>query len=139
MKYPRGIISAGVFLFMVPLVILFGGCSWNRPPTISTGHDVKDALSPKSGSAPLSGSQVQAVVMNFADLYVMSVWQTLDEIKNSTADPKMRMNLQSFKVLTNTNAMTIAAGRNSAVNLLDMVVFVSLGRYATENYYIRKC
>lgn len=138
MKYPRGIISAGVFLFMVPLVILFGGCSWNRPPTISTGHDVKDALSPKSGSASLSGSQVQAVVLNFADLYVMSVWQTLDEIKNSTADPKMRMNLQSFKVLTNTNAMTIAAGRNSAVNLLDMVVFVSLGRYATENYYIPK-
>lgn len=114
------------------------GCSWIRPPTIHTGHDVEDALSPKSRSAPLSASQVQAIVMNFADLYVTSVWQTLDEIKNATADPKMRMNLQSMKVYTNTNAMIIAAGRNSAVNLLDMVVFVSLGRYAAENYYVPK-
>ena len=73
MKYRRGIISAAGFLFVATLVVLLGGCNWIRHPTISTGHDVEDALSRKPRSAPLSASQAQALVMNFGDLYVTSV------------------------------------------------------------------
>jgi len=81
---------------------------------------------------------LQAIVMNFEDFYVMSVWQVLDGIKRSTTNPRIRANVQYLKVFSNSNAMTIAAGRSSAVNLLDMIVFVSLGRYAVETYWVPK-
>ena len=72
-----------------------GGCASTGPLTsVSTGEDIKGALSHKTGYAPLSEAQLQAMVMNFEDLYVMSIWQTYDEIKRSTTHPEIRATAQ---------------------------------------------
>jgi hypothetical protein len=44
----------------------------------------------------VSEAQLQAMVMNFEDLYVMSIWQTYDEIKRSTTHPEIRATAQSL-------------------------------------------
>ena len=77
-------------------------------------------------------------MMNSADIYVMSVWQAYDEIRRSTTDPMTRAQAQYLKVFSASNATAIAPGRNAAVNLLDMLVFVSLGRYSVETYWETK-
>jgi len=126
-----------IFLLILSPLALLSGCASNKLlPGVSTGEDIQGALSHKTRYAPLSETQLQAMVMNFEDLYVMSVWQTYDEIRRSTNNPEIRATAQSLKVRSNSNAITIAAGRNPAVNLLDMLVFVSLGRYAVENYWV---
>ncbi|NWF56134.1 MAG: hypothetical protein HXY45_15215 [Syntrophaceae bacterium] len=131
------ILSLYFFLLSVSHLVLLGGCASTGPLTsVSTGEDIKGALSPKTDYAPLSETQLQAMVMNFEDLYVMSVWQAYDEIRRSTNNPEIRATAQSLKVRSNSNAITIAAGRNPAVNLLDMLVFVSLGRHAVENHWV---
>jgi len=137
MRYRTNIISVCIFLLIVSHLVLLSGCMSTKPLTrVSTGEDIKGALSRESRYAPLSEAQLQAMVMNFEDLYVMSVWQTYDEIKRSTTNPEIRATAQSLKVRSNSNAITIAAGRNPAVNLLDMLVFVSLGRHAVENHWV---
>jgi hypothetical protein len=137
MRYRKNIIAYSIFLLVVSHLALLSGCASTRPFTsVSTGEDIKGALSQKSRYAPLSEAQLQAMVMNFEDLYVMSIWQTYDEIRRSTDNAEIRATAQSLKVRSNSNAITIAAGRNPAVNLLDMLVFVSLGRHAVENYWV---
>ena len=131
------IISLYIFLLSVIHLVLLSGCASTGPFTsVSTGEEIKGAFSHKTKYAPLSEAQLQAMVMNFEDLYVMSVWQTYDEIKRSTTDPEIRATAQSLKVRSNSNAISIAAGRNPAVNLLDMLVFVSLGLHAVENHWV---
>lgn len=137
MKVRANVISCCVFLLLLSSLAFLSSCASTGPLTsASTGEDIKGALSHKTRYAPLSEGQLQAMVMNFEDLYVMSIWQTYDEIKRSTTNPEVRATAQSLKVRSNANAMAIAAGRNPAVNLLDMLVFVSLGRHAVENHWV---
>jgi hypothetical protein len=102
---------------------------------VNAKQNITGALERKSGTAPLTQSQLQALVMNMADIYVMSVWQAYDEIRRSTTDPMTRAQAQHLKVFSASNATAIATGRNAAVNLLDMLVFVSLGRHSVETYW----
>ena len=137
MKVRPNIISFCIFLLILSPLAFLSGCASTGPLTsFSTGEDIQGALSHKTRYAPLSEAQLQAMVMNFEDLYVMSVWQTYDEIRRSTTNPEIRATAQSLKVRSNSNAITIAAGRNPAVNLLDMLVFVSLGRHAVESHWV---
>ena len=137
MKYRTTSISVYIFLLIVSHLILVTGCSSIAPGTGAGPHgDVKAALDRKRGTGILNEAQLQAVVMNFEDLYVMSVWEEYDNIKRSTTNPEIRATAQWLKVRANTNAIAIAAGRNTAINLLDMVVFVSLSRYTIENYWV---
>src|SRR5512139_1150638 len=120
MRHRNGIILSAIFMTMLTHPVLLGGC---RPTAPYTGVN---AVAQKAGPGSLTQVQLQALVMNFADVYVMTTWQAYDAIRSSTTDPKRRALAQYFKVITTSNAMTIAAGRNSIVNLLDMLVFVSL-------------
>jgi len=132
----NGILRCVLLLILSPLALLSGCASTGPLTSVRTGEDIKGALSHKTRDGPLSEGQLQAMVMNFEDLYVMSIWQTYDEIKRSTTNPEVRATAQSLKVRSNANAMAIAAGRNPAVNLLDMLVFVSLSRHAVENHWV---
>jgi methyl-accepting chemotaxis protein len=104
----------------------------NAPPNISA------ALTQKSGTSMPNQAQLQAVVMDFSDAYVMFTWQAFDEIRQATPDPQMKAMAQHLKVITTSNAMTIATGPHAVVNLLDMLVFVSLDRHTIETYWAPK-
>jgi hypothetical protein len=104
----------------------------------NTSPNISVALSHKTNTSKPDQAQLQAIVMDYSDGYVMYIWQAFDDIRKSTADSKTRAQAQYLKVLSTSNAMTIAAGRNAAENLLDMLVFVSLDRHVLEAFWAPK-
>lgn len=137
MRHLRSIVHTCILLMLLTHLVFLTGCSVTRPhKAAGVAHQINGALDGKTGTAPLTQAQLQAIVMNFADIYVMYTWEAYNEIRRSATDPKTRAWAQYLKVFSNSNAMTIAAGRNAVVNLLDMLVFVSLDCYAIENYWM---
>ncbi|MBU4565630.1 MAG: hypothetical protein KKE29_12980 [Proteobacteria bacterium] len=92
-----------------------------RPPAGRQGQ-----VAPKP-----SQMEMQSMVMDFADLYLMRLNQAL-EVGNG---PEPSPAVEQFGLVYGSAAMAIAAGRDPAANLLNMVVFVSLGRWAVDNYW----
>jgi len=90
----------------------------------------------RPGRGTLSEYQMQDMVMDFADLYVMELWQAYDEIRRSEVSKEIRTAAQYGKVLYTSAAMSIAAGQYPAANLLDMIVHMSLGRYVVEKHWV---
>lgn len=126
-------------LLMLATLLLFNGCSQTWPYMgTDTSPNITAALSNKSDISKPNQAQLQAIVMDFSDVYVMFTWQAFDEIRQATTDHQLKAQAQYLKVFTTSNAMTIAAGRNAAENLLDMLVFVSLNRHALETYWAPK-
>jgi len=135
-----GIVSA--FLASILCIVLFlvstFGCAFlpkfkkPKPPTIRA-TDVRD---PESGKLTQSG--LQALVMDFADKFVMVVWQATDEILKSEVDAETRYLIHLARAMGSGTAMSIAAGRNPAANLLDMMAYVTLGRMNQEEYWVPK-
>ena len=135
MRRRTPVVCAGIFL-MLTLPLLLGSCSQTRPHLeVNASQNITGVLDRKNGTAPMTQAQLQALVMNMADIYAMSIWQAFDEIRRSTTDPLTRAQAQYLKVFNASNATAIATGRNAAVNLLDMLVFVSLGRHSVETYW----
>lgn len=83
----------------------------------------------------ISRAELQQEVMAFADEYAVAVWQAADEIRRTALPLETRAAAQYLKVLYASAALRIAGGRRPAANLLDMVVFVTLGRMAVEEYW----
>lgn len=83
----------------------------------------------------ISRAALQQEVMAFADEYAVAIWQAADEIRRAALPLETRAAAQYLKVLNASAALRIAAGRRPAANLLDMVVFVTLGRLAVEEYW----
>ncbi len=131
-------IVAASLLTIICLIIAVG-CSTSRPPhSPKTSQQeinaVFDDQKPERGT--LSEYQMQDMVMDFADLYVMELWQAFDEILRSEVSKQIRTTAQYSKVLFGSAAMSIAAGQYPAANLLDMIVHMSLMRYAVEKYWV---
>ncbi len=131
-------LSTVSFLTFVCLIIAVG-CS-TSPPSHGQKTSQKeidavfDDKRPERGT--LSEYQMQDMVMDFADLYVMELWQAFDEILRSDVSKQIRITAQYSKVLFGSAAMSIAAGQYPAANLLDMIVHMSLMRYAVEKYWV---
>lgn len=142
MKTPRktGFVSLSWASILCIVLFLVGtsGCAFlpkfkkPQPPTIRA-TDVRD---PESGKLTQAG--LQALVMDFADELVMSVWQATDEILKSGVDAQTRFRLHQARALGSGTAMSIAAGRNPAANLLDMVTYVTMARMNQEEYWVPK-
>jgi hypothetical protein len=142
MKTPRktGFVSLSWASILCIILFLVGtsSCAFlpkfkkPQPPTIRA-TDVRD---PESGKLTQAG--LQALVMDFADELVMSVWQATDEILKSGVDAQTRFRLHQARALGSGTAMSIAAGRNPAANLLDMVTYVTMARMNQEEYWVPK-
>ena len=126
-------------MLVLVLMSCLTGCSLTR--LFKTGDPKKSlgtTLSRDPRSGQLTQAGLQAKVMSFADEYVLTLRQVMDEMIRSCLPPKQRATLNRSKVLLSATAMSIAAGRNPAANLLDMVVFISLERQVLEDYWISK-
>jgi len=99
---------------------------------------IKEDFASYKGGTKYTYFGLQTEVMAFADEYALTVWQEMDKIKKTVADPQQRLLLEYRKIALGTAAMRIAAGRNPAANLLDMVVFVTVQHMLVKEYWVPK-
>lgn len=130
------------FIMSLLLTASLAGCSFtnlfSKSQTVSSkkpGVELKEEFSrQKEETKTYHG--LQAEVMAFADEYSLAVWEGLDRVLKGTTDPEKRVLLQYRKGSLVSSAMRIAAGRNPAANLLDMVVFVTLESMVVKEYWV---
>lgn len=137
--YPPLFLALTRLAGVLVLASLLAGCSLPRlfkpkNPEKALGTTLRH--DPKSGKLTQAG--LQAEVMSFADEYVGTIRQAMDEMNRLGLEPRQRAILNRSKVLLSGTAMSIAAGRNPAANLLDMMVFLTLERQVLEDYWIPK-
>lgn len=101
---------------------LFKPHSDAHPLEFLTGKPRKP--SPKNNRALI----LQQEMMDFSDRYSMAMWENADAYLRVNNDPANRLRAETFKVLFCAASMQIATGRDPTANLLDMYVFISLGR-----------
>ncbi len=100
----------------------------NREVTEEAGMEVdEDSLSP---------GRLQTAVMDFADAYVTSTGAAVDAYIAVESDPAKRVAARYWKVRYGSAAMTIAASRDPRTNILDMVVFITAGRWAVDSHWV---
>ncbi len=80
----------------------------------------------------------QLLVMDFADEYMAALDDALDDYITGESNAAKRVAAQSWKIRYDSSAMRIAAARDPRTNLLDMVVFISAGKWAVNAYWIPK-
>jgi hypothetical protein len=76
------------------------------------------------------------MVMDFSDRYISGLWSALDEYILTEKDLTRRVNAQRWKVKLASTSMTIAAAQDPRSALLDMAVFISVGRWAVDHHWI---
>ena len=86
----------------------------------------------------LSAERIQCLVMDFSDQYTADICAALDEYLSIEPDASKRAAAQYWKVRYGAAAMAIAASRDPRTSLLDMVVFISAGRWVVDSYWIPK-
>lgn len=80
--------------------------------------------------------QLQLSVMRFADEYTARVAERVVAFQQSTDSPLERLTAQTWLVSQATSAFTIAAGPNSELNAIDMLVFATLSRMVMEDRWV---
>jgi len=96
---------------------------------------VEEAIEEKNPERS-SQAQLQMQVMDFSDQYTSAMWAALDDYLARETDPAKRVLAQKWKVTFGSAAMEIAASGDPRLNLLDMAVFISAGKWAVETYWI---
>lgn len=76
--------------------------------------------------------------MGFADTFVARITQGTIDFAAKAGTPEARIQALTWAILQSTSAFTIATGSNPNTSLLDMIVLVTLGRMAHEDYWIPK-
>jgi len=85
-----------------------------------------------------SSSALQLQVMDFSDRFISAMSEAIDGYIAVEPDATKRAAARAWKVRYSSAAMTIAASRDPRSNLLDMVVFISAGKWAVEHYWVPK-
>ena len=109
------------------------GCSYLKPTKAADTAEVK-TLQPKSEKPrPTTLTVLQSEVMRFADDYASTVAQAADDFSSSTTNEACRVTALKWKLEQAGAAYVNAAGRNPALNALDMVVLATLARMVVED------
>lgn len=86
----------------------------------------------------LSEVETRTSAQNFADGYVLSMMQALDELIASTERPEIAEWAKDQKIATAMAAYTNATGPNPQVSCVDLVMLTTLKRIALERHWIPK-
>jgi hypothetical protein len=81
---------------------------------------------------------LQAGIMRFSDTFAARVTQATQDFAERAATPEARIEGMNWAIRQCTSALTIATGPNANIALLDMLVLVTLGRMAHEEYLLPK-
>jgi hypothetical protein len=121
------------------LVVLTAGCSTvvKKPePTAKVGSISKGD---ERRAGKITPAELEAEVMRFGDELTALVAQAADDFAEQVGTPQARAQALRWKTEVADNTMIIATGANSTANLLDMVVFVTLGRMNSEDHWVPRC
>jgi hypothetical protein len=114
-----------VVLLLVSLALL-SGCAF-------TNALFRDRAAEERAAALL---QLQLSVMRFADEYAARVSEQVGIFQQLNSSSGDRLEAQSWLVSQATSAFTIAAGPNSELNAVDMLVFATLSRMVIEDRWV---
>ncbi len=136
-KHNRFVIHS-LCLFMLALLLAASlvGCSVHLFKTEEPKAAIGKEFAGYRGGTIHTYSGLQAEVMAFADQYSVAIWEGMDKFLKSETDPQKRLFIQYRRLSLVSSAMRIAADRNPAANLLDMVVFVTLERMVIKEYWV---
>ncbi len=126
-------------------LFLFMSCALGVASCSGVAPSKKEAASvaPSPGEDPsederVSTGRLQIQVMDFADVYSSSIAAAIDRYIREEPDPARRVAAQHWKVRYSAASTAIAASRDPRTNLLDMVVFISAGKWAVDSYWVPK-
>src|SRR5580658_3901901 len=119
----------------IALAICVAGCAQEEGNLESLSNHKKGSQV-VLGPAQLTPEQLQSEVMSFADTYASLAIQSLDDLQNRTTRPEVADWALENKIATTLAVYTNVTGPNEVTNLLDMLVFVDLKRWAVENHWI---
>lgn len=131
------------FLTFFPRAAVFGvallalwltGCSFLRIPGSQPKAQVDSLQLIGKPTGQVTMVVLQAQVMRFADTYSATVAQACDDVTATTTNMFLRETVLRWKLGQSTAAFVNATGQNPAVNALDMLVLVSMGRMVVEDY-----
>lgn len=88
------------------------------------------------GPGQVTPAEIQSKVMTFADMYAVVLGESLDDLMRQTTDPAIRADAHRSKLSGIQDAITIAAGPNPVVAMLDMTIMVTLQRMVAEEYLV---
>ncbi len=112
-----------------------------KPDREEVTEDTRKTANPQAFIAEeesLSTGRMQVQVMDFADQYMSAMGAAIDEYILTEPDQARRVAAQYWRVRHASSAMAIAASRDPRTNLLDMVVFISVGKWAVDSYWVPK-
>ncbi len=108
----------------------------NAEATLNPGQNPSPLESTAEEAENTSSGRLQLEVMDISDAYVSAMWAAMDEYIKSEPDAAKRVIAQNWKVTFASSAMEIAAANDPRLNLLDMAVFMSAGKWAVDTYWV---
>jgi len=121
------------------LILLAPSCKLLSSAANAPAEVANTLMGGKANSTGRSPRNVlQGGLMRFSDTFAARVAQASDEFAEKAATPEARIQAMGWAIRQTTAALTIAAGPNPNVGLLDMVVLVTLSRMAHEEYFLPK-
>ena len=82
---------------------------------------------------PISRMELQKDLMRFSQMFIRDITLKIYCLESQNASNTVRFVLSSGELRTVGTLLHITTGPDAVVNLLDMVIFVTLGRMAVEN------
>jgi hypothetical protein len=90
----------------------------------------------KSDKHLITARELSNNIVTYAKNYIATVRQAYNKLEEQANTPQSRFAVQQRKIDDITAVFNVATGPDPKMNLLDMVVFVSLGRASLEHYWI---
>lgn len=125
------------FVAAVLFASLAGSCRLTNAAVEAPGKLAEKVMHPNAedNKPKVPISIVQEQVMRFADGFAARIAQACSEFARAAGTPEARTQALSWSIWQRSSAFTIASGENPNRNLLDMLVFVTLGRIVHEEYW----
>ena len=130
----RGAITCTLAVVVATVVVATAtGCSSSNKGGGGRSAGRADNAKPLSN---LTGTELRAEAMASADIYVTTIVQALDQLREQTKRPDVARWALYQKIATATAAFTNASQASDGGSLLDMLVLSTLKRHAVEEQWI---
>jgi hypothetical protein len=118
------------------LLSFAGSCKLTKAAVQAPGKLADTVLPHHESDEPrVPVSVVQERVRRFADSFAAQIAQATGEFARAADTPQARMQALGWSIWQRSQAFTIASGENPNRNMLDMLVFITLGRMVHEEYW----
>ncbi len=114
------------------MLVLTGGLAFAKGEYISDNSDRNPKSAQEEKSHRISRMELQKDLMRFAQMFIRDFTLKVYYLERQNTSNAVRFILSSSELRTVSTLLHIATGPDAVLNLLDMVIFVTLGRMAVE-------